>query len=189
MKESNFDSIVRNGIMQNLGKTPEQVLTDWMQQANFKIGILPLLAAAGSGLKMLLGKLGENLQSDVEQYSPTPEDWGAISPEQREDLTKQLNDSTGNGMTIKPDTSTGGYRSPSGSTWTDPTNDGNYGSGGNNEGYGDDLRGEKLPSTDNTGAELPVAEEGEKSGGMGMAGIAAIGIAAILLMSGGKSKK
>ena len=121
MKESNFMTTIRNGIMNRFGKSPENVLASWM--AEWKktngIGILPLaiLKAAGSGLKMLLGKMGENFAADVEESTPAPEDWGTVSEEVRQQMAKDVqaqpanNDpSTGNGSVKAMSDGSGDYK-------------------------------------------------------------------------------
>lgn len=180
MKESNFDRIVRNGIMANMGNSPENVIADWMKQANFKIGLLPILAAAGSGLKLLLGKFGQNIQEDVQQFSPTPEDWGAINPDQRQELAQQYQQAAGNGMTMTAEAGGGGgYTSrESGGTW----NENDLGTGSD----GGDTAGKGVaPGTDES--DLPGGNTQESGGnGMMILGLAALGFVAF---SGGGGRK
>ena len=115
MKEQNFNTAIRNGIISKLGKTPEAVLADWMREANFKVGILPVMLAAGKGLKMLLGKAGENLKADIEQFAPTPEDWQAgdmpkaLKEAAAEDVESNSNnnDVTKGGQRVIPTTNDG----------------------------------------------------------------------------------
>jgi hypothetical protein len=101
MKEPNFNTTVRNGIMDHFGKSPEAVLAQWMTDQNFKvsgIGVLPLLAAAGQGLKKLLGAAGAKMQADVEQFSPSPEDFSAsgLTPEAKAEMAKDTVESDNN---------------------------------------------------------------------------------------------
>lgn len=119
MKESNFTSIVRNGIMNAFGKSPENVLAEWT--ANFRkengIGILPLaaLAAAGPGLKALVNKLAGGVADDIENNSPAPEDWGTVSPEVVNDLQTDIkeqpsnNDPATNNGSVRPTNDSGDY--------------------------------------------------------------------------------
>jgi hypothetical protein len=80
MPAANFDALIRNGIMSSFGMPPEQVIAKWMADANFKVGIITeILSAAGGILKGLLGQFGEKLAADAEQFSPAPEDWGAVA--------------------------------------------------------------------------------------------------------------
>lgn len=100
MPEANFEKAVRNGIMNTFAKTPEEVLAKWMADANFKVGVLPIVAAAFGALKGLLklmvGKAAANLKADMEQYAPAPEDWGAIPQDQKEDLANQVRNQESN---------------------------------------------------------------------------------------------
>lgn len=91
MNESNFDKTVRNGIMNTFAKSPEDVLAQWMKDANFSVGfVAAALSLAGKGVKALLGKLGENIAADVETYTPTPEDWGTIASDTLKDMADQI---------------------------------------------------------------------------------------------------
>ena len=86
MPAKNFDQIVRNGIIRSFGMPAEQVIAKWMKDANFKVGFLGLASQAGAilgkakdTLKSLFSKFGDNLSTDAEQFSPSPEDWGVIA--------------------------------------------------------------------------------------------------------------
>lgn len=91
MKESNFTGVVRNGIMNHFGDSPEAVIAKWMKDANF-IGLLPLLAAAGKGILALAKSAGANIQSNLEQYAPSPEDWTGVSTELKEEIKRGVED-------------------------------------------------------------------------------------------------
>ena len=90
MKESNFTKIVRNGIMSNYGKSPEEVLASWMKQTHFSVGFIPpqAIKAGFDILKKLLGKFAENLKADMEEFGPAKEDFGEIeAPAERAELS------------------------------------------------------------------------------------------------------
>lgn len=78
MREDVFDKAVRNGIMNAFGKSPENVLAQWIADSGFKIGLIPVIAKAGTMLKDLLGKLGAGVKEKIEMYTPAPEDWGTV---------------------------------------------------------------------------------------------------------------
>lgn len=209
MKESNFNRIVRNGIMNHFGKTPEDVLAGWMKQANFKVGVIPALAKglqlAAKGLKALLGKFGQNLAADVEQYTPAPEDWGAIPEEEKKEMVKEQKE---NVPPVVQPTGGGGYNYNHGegnSGHSDEpgvsTGKGQGGESGGGDGYdgvnwdGDNFNDGKTlePVTvTSKGKEPGEPGDGEKpapkeagGGGMVLLGLAAVG----LLLAGGSGGK
>lgn len=100
MPEQNFDKAVRNGIMNAFAKSPEEVLAKWMKDANFQIGILPIITAAFGVLKgllkLLVGNAAKNLQEDMEKYAPQPEDWGAIPGEVKEEMSNGVRNQASN---------------------------------------------------------------------------------------------
>lgn len=124
MPWKNFDSIVRNSIMTTFGDTPENVLAKWMQQSGFKIGFLPglatmasgILSKAGGALKALFGQFGEDLGNDLEQYTPSLEDWG-IMPYKEADRT-ELSMTLRNGGGSYYGNPGGNYYNPDGSAPT-----------------------------------------------------------------------
>ena len=186
MKESNFNSIVRNGIMSNFGKSPEDVLAKWMADANFRVGLIDdALKLAGNGLKMLLGKLGEQLQSDVENFSPAAEDWGAagMTQELRTAMANEVQNSSSNNDpntgygSVRPLNEDGDYAVKEGSGMytkvTDADGDGL-----------DDVTGKKItygPDGQPIGVEdTPPADEGNSSGnGLLILGIVGVGLYAM----------
>lgn len=110
MKPEKFEEIIRNGIMSNFGKGPEDVIADWMKAANFKIGIIPIVLAAGkiliSLLKKLIGAQAEKIKADVANFTPAPEDWGSVSPEAVKELEKDIRaqpDNDGGAAAMRPE--------------------------------------------------------------------------------------
>lgn len=102
MPSKNFDQIVRNSAMQAFGNTPEAVLAQWIKQSNFKVsGLMDLatgiISKAGGVLKSLFGKLGEDLGADLEQFTPSPEDWGIVAadPATAQQYSMQMQQSSG----------------------------------------------------------------------------------------------
>lgn len=193
MKEGNFNKIIRNGIMNHFGKSPEEVLAKWMLtwKKTAGVGVIPAMAlkAAAGGLKMLLGKFGEQFTSDVETNTPEPEDWGAVSDEVKQEMAANVqaqpsnNDpSTGNGTVRAANDGSGSYAYKSGGgegtdedgrTWE------------NSEGHEDDPKGDtalaKVKDLEPVVVEAPKKPpEGEGDNTLLYAGIAA---AALLLMS------
>lgn len=176
MKESNFTSIIRNGIMSQFGQSPEEVLAAWMKDWKTRngIGILPLLAAAGGGLKLLLGKLGENFAAEVEQYTPAAEDWGNVSAEAAQQMAQTVQNSpynndpsTGNGS-VRVYNSEGDYAVKNGSGTYVPV----------------DADGDGIPDNLFTGAEgagIPPVPEVETKSDNSLAWLAAGGAALLLL--------
>ncbi len=200
MKEQNFNTAIRNGIISKLGKTPEAVLADWMREANFKVGILPVMLAAGKGLKMLLGKAGENLKADIEQFAPTPEDWKAgdmpkaLKEAAAEDVESNSNnnDVTKGGQRIIPTTDDGtsyvvkeskSVTTPTTNTAPDADNDAPPNETGNEQStateFVDSKTNEPAPTL------TPQAEKGDNS--KMIAAVAIVGVG--LLMFAGKGKK
>jgi hypothetical protein len=208
MKEANFNTTVRNGIMNHFGKSPEAVLAQWMTDQNFKvsgIGVLPLLAAAGAGLKKLLGAAGAKMTADIEQFSPSPEDFSAsgLSAEAKAEMAKDTIDSANNneptqgkgrvvpldddGTTyaVKPSKST---RQESGAGSEVPDEDNSAApsqatvqadkQGAKSETFENSDTGEKIPP--------PPAGDGKNTGLM--IGLAAAG-AGLLLLAGNKGRK
>lgn len=94
MKESNFTTTIRSGIINSFGKSPEAVLASWMKdwkKQNNIAGVLEIgLKAAGGGLKALLSKLGANITDDLENFTPAPEDWGVVSDEVKADMARDV---------------------------------------------------------------------------------------------------
>ncbi|MEO5892263.1 MAG: hypothetical protein ABIQ31_18595 [Ferruginibacter sp.] len=195
MPESNFEKTIRNGIMNAFGKSPEEVLGEWMKTANFSVGFIDtVLKLAGSGLKMLLGKAAGNLQEDVANFTPAPEDWGILTAEQQQQMSAavqnqpgnpipqtmdQLNQSTGGGSY-----GGGGY----GSSYADGDSDDSgestrFKNRGNNT---DDATGETNLNNVQNNDEAVVRSDGKKDNTMMYLGIAAV--AAIALV-GGKKKR
>lgn len=94
MPEKNFNNIIRNSVMQNFGNTPENVLAEWIKASTYRsingIGWVqaamefagPLIekakAAFANALSSLFGKLGQDLEADLEAYMPSPQDWGIL---------------------------------------------------------------------------------------------------------------
>ncbi len=120
MPGSNFDKIIRNGILAAFGDQPEAVIAKWMAQANWKVsGLLDtamnIAQSAGGALKSLLGKFGEDLAADAEQFTPAPEDWGTLANAQNVSAQQQsysqyaVQDHTNSGSssTTTDDTGTG----------------------------------------------------------------------------------
>jgi len=194
MKKDHFMGILRNGIMQNMGDTPENVLSRWMADAGFRIGFISEILEGAKGLASLLGGKAAELMNDA----PDPSDWGVLSSEVKNEFgnafTNQASNNdvkTGNGTvpirTEDQNYNTGyNYGNTSFGTYNSkPTyNEDDYGTGdfgkGNYEGK--DL--EEAIVTAKKQAPEPVEEESGNSGVI----IAALVIAAVAFSSGGKKK-
>ena len=86
MKRDHFMGILRNGIMQNMGDTPENILKQWMQDSGFKIGFVSEAISTAFGmLGNLLGGKAAQLMADA----PDPSDWGTVSATVKEDIVQQ----------------------------------------------------------------------------------------------------
>lgn len=72
MKEEHFMGIIRNGIMKQLGKTPEMLLQQYTQPKVSGIGIIPivLMSAAIGPLSELLGKIMSGFGKKDDTGSP-----------------------------------------------------------------------------------------------------------------------
>lgn len=78
MKQDHFMGIIRNGIMKQMGRTPEQLINNRMKISG--IGVAPLLAAAVPALMELLKKIASlfkknNGESYTAEDLPAESDW------------------------------------------------------------------------------------------------------------------
>lgn len=75
MKRDHLMGILRNGIMQNMGDTPENILAAWMRDAGFSVGfVTEAVNTAVNVLGNLLGGKAAALMADA----PDPADWGTV---------------------------------------------------------------------------------------------------------------
>lgn len=75
MKRDHLMGILRNGIMQNMGDTPENILAAWMRDAGFSVGfVTEAINTAVSVLGNMLGGKAAALMADA----PDPADWGTV---------------------------------------------------------------------------------------------------------------
>lgn len=90
MKEATFYNIIRSGILNRYGMTPEETIAKWMKDANFSVSGFMDVAQKGmdmakQGLDILGKVFGLNFQ-EMQDMQPAPEDWGAVSGEDKEDI-------------------------------------------------------------------------------------------------------
>ncbi len=92
MKETTFTNIIRSGIMNAFGMTPEDTLAKWMKDANFIGFVQAAFAAAGTASGLLSGALGIDFSKMQEDFA-APEDWGGVSAETKNDVANQVTNS------------------------------------------------------------------------------------------------
>lgn len=95
MKRPHFMQILRNGILANLGDTPENVIAQWVRDANYQLGLLPALATAGKFLGDLVMKVGAGKIEDLQNNAPDPSDWITETSQQRNDFANMVDQGTG----------------------------------------------------------------------------------------------
>lgn len=95
MKRPHFMQILRNGILSNLGDTPENVIAMWVRDANYQLGLLPALATAGKFLGDLVMKVGAGKIEDLQNNAPDPSDWITETSQQRNDFANMIDQGTG----------------------------------------------------------------------------------------------
>lgn len=208
MKQDHFMQILRNGILSNLGDTPENVIAKWMKDANFQIGFaIAALSVAAKFLGQLAMKVGAGNLEELQNSAPDPSDWVTESSEVRNDLAQTVtnqptnNDVVNNGS-VPVYTESQNYQQANGSGFNYTSNqeggiipeevENKYGTAGkmlqnvtlpsgkaNTTANGEDLTDTAAPVT--AGEDQNAVDEGtNNNSGLLMVGL---GLAAVLMMS------
>lgn len=189
MKRDHLMGILRNGIMQNMGDTPENILAAWMRDAGFSVGfVTEAVNTAVNVLGNLLGGKAAALMADA----PDPSDWGTAPDTQSAEILQQQptnNDpalpqggsipiapvpqlynqaqNTGFNYGSQPDSSSNNYSSsyiPQSPAWDKPANE-------NPEDF-ESGEGKDLENVTVTSDKKAVDDKGDSTGILLLAGVA-----------------
>lgn len=199
MKRDHLMGILRNGIMNHLGDTPENVIAAWIKDANYQVGLLPAFAAAGKFLFDIVKKIGAGKVEDLNAAAPDPSDWITQSSEVRENIATEVKESQP--PVYNPDTEQQVYNSPAYQTPSynqnyskEPYNAADYGSGsfGESNYSGKELDNVTLPNkkTDTTEEEeTDITTEPVKKDNSGLLILGGLALAAVAMSSGKGRRK
>lgn len=200
MKREHLMGILRNGIMNHLGDTPENIISKWIKDANYQIGLLPAFAAAGKFLFDVVKKVGAGKVEDLNAAAPDPTDWITESSEVRNDIANEVRDNQPP-VYQQPDNEQAIYNSPAypspsyNENYTkEPYKESEYGSGSFGQGNyaGKDLENVTLTnkkpadSTEDEGEGTEPEPTGKDNSGMLVLG--ALALAAVAFSGKGRKK-